>query len=94
MTTRITELEEHGGGPVVLRVEGSLDLADVELLERVCVDLKERTGQEAMLDLAGVSFLDCAAATLLARLRRERLVAVRGLHFFTRQLLEAAEQPT
>ena len=78
----------------MLRVEGSLNLADVELLEKVCADLKARTGREVMLDLAGVSFLDGAGASRLARLRRERRVAVRGLHFFIRQLLEAAEQPT
>lgn len=94
MTTRITELEDYGGGPAVLRVEGSLDLADVELLEKVCADLKARTGQEVMLDLAGVNFLDAAGASMLARLRRERRVALTGLHFFIRQLLEAAEQPT
>jgi anti-anti-sigma factor len=94
MTTRITELEDDNGGPAVLRVEGSLNLADVELLEKVCADLKARTGREVMLDLAGVNFLDGAGASLLARLRREQRVAIRGLHFFIRQLLEAAEQPT
>lgn len=92
MTTRITQLEEHCGGRAVLRVEGSLDLADVELLEKVCADLKVRTGREVMLDLAGVNFLDGAGASLLARLRREKRVALRGLHFFIRQLLEVAEQ--
>jgi anti-anti-sigma regulatory factor len=92
MTTRITELERRDGGRTLLRVEGSLGAADVELLEEVCAASKARTGRDVMLDLAGVSFLDGAGASLLTRLRREQNVALKNLRFFIRQVIEVAER--
>ena len=92
MTTRITQLDEQDGGRAVLRVEGSLGVAEVELLRQACADLKAQTGRDVTLDLAGISFLDNESASVLTRLRREQNVALDGLHFFIRKVIEIAER--
>ena len=93
MTTRITQLEGRvSGGRALLRVEGTLGLADAELLEQVCTDLKARTGASITVDLTDVSFLDGESAAVLARLRREHEVRLEGVHFFAQQVIELAER--
>ena len=93
MTTRITQLEGRvAGGRARLRVEGTLGLADAELLEQVCTDLKAQTGASITVDLTEVSFLDGESAAVLARLRREHEVSLQGVHFFVQQVIEIAER--
>lgn len=93
MTTRITQLEGRAAeGRVLLRVEGSLGLADAELLEKVCADLKAQSGRGVTIDLTDISFLDSESASVLARLRREQEVALEGAHFYIRQVIEIAER--
>ena len=95
MTTRITQLEGRvAGGRALLRVEGTLALADAELLERVCTDLKAQTGASVTVDLTDISFLDSENASVLARLRREQEVDLQGVHFFIQQVIEIAERAT
>ena len=92
MTTRITQVEDGEGGRAVLRVEGSLGVAEVEVLEKVCADLRAQSGRDVLLDLAGLSFLDSESASVLARLRREQNVALDGVHFFIQQVIDLAER--
>ena len=93
MTTRITQLEGRvAGGRALLRVEGSLELADAKLLEQVCTDLRAQTGAGVTVDLADISFLDSESASVLARLRREQEVNLEGVHFFIQQVIEIAER--
>lgn len=93
MTTRITQLEGRvAGGRALLRVEGTLGLADAELLERVCFDLKAQTGASVTVDLTDISFLDSESASVLARMRREQEVSLEGVHFFIQQVIEIAER--
>jgi anti-anti-sigma factor len=93
MTTRITQLEGSAArGRALIRVEGSLSLADAGLLEQVCADLKARTGTNVTVDLTDISFLDSESASVLARLRREQGVTLEGVHFFIQQVIEIAER--
>jgi anti-anti-sigma regulatory factor len=93
MTTRITQLEGHvTGGRAMLRVEGTLSLADAKLLEQVCADLKAQTGASVTVDLTDISFLDHESASVLARLRREQEVNLEGIHFFIQKVIEIAER--
>ena len=93
MTTRITQLEGRvAGGRALLRVEGSLELADAQLLERVCTDLKAQTGASVTVDLTEISFLDSESASVLARMRREQEINLEGIHFFVQQVIEIAER--
>lgn len=93
MTTRITQLEGRvAGGRALLRVEGTLSLAEAKLLEHVCSDLKAQTGSNVTLDLTDISFLDSESAAVLARLRREQEVSLEGVHFFVQQVINIAER--
>ncbi|HEV2762258.1 MAG TPA: hypothetical protein VGV38_04620 [Pyrinomonadaceae bacterium] len=93
MTTRITQLNARAaGGRALIRVEGSLSLADAELLEQVCADLKSRSGEGVTVDLTDISSLDGESASVLARMRREQQVELEGLHFYVRQVIEIAER--
>jgi len=92
MPTRITQVDAPGDAATRLKVEGSLYLADAELLERVCRDLRRETGRAVTLDLADISFLDSDSAEVLARMRREPGVRLEGLHLFVQKVIELAEE--
>ena len=75
----------------LLKVEGSLYLADAELLEKICRDIGEETGHHLTLDLADLSFLDSESASVLCRLKCEQNVALEGLHLFIAKVIELTE---
>ena len=92
MTTRITQIEEQGGGDAVLKVEGSLTLEDALLLEIVCRDLRGQDGVGIRVDLSGLSYLDDESAAVLLGLKRLPGVLLEGAHLFVGQVLEQAER--
>ncbi len=83
--------EQPHDGEMVLKVEGSLYLQDAELLERICRDIGDQTGQHLTLDLADLCFLDSDSASVLCRLRREQNVTLEGLHLFIARVIELTE---
>ncbi len=91
MPTRITQLDARERDSTVLRVEGSLYLADAELLERLCRDIAQDSGHVVTLDLADLSFIDSESAEVLSRLRREGGVRLEGLHLFVQKIIELAD---
>ena len=91
MPTHITQIDDHRAARTVLRVEGSLTLADAELLEGVCRDLRAQQNTPITLDLTDLSFLDSDSAEVLCRLKRELGVALEGLHLFIQKVIELAE---
>lgn len=98
MPLRITEKDwSNGNGrrfadrETLLKVEGSLYLADAELLEKICRDIGAETGHHLTLDLADLSFLDSESASVLCRLKREQNVALEGLHLFIAKVIELTE---
>ena len=78
----------------VLKVEGSLYLRDAELLESICRDVGEQTGNSVILDLADLSFLDSESASVLCRLKREQNISLEGLHLFIAKVIELTEAET
>jgi len=90
MTSRITQIDDHAGSTRTLRVEGTLRLADAELLEAAYQELRHTHHGSIAIDLAGTSFLDSESASVLCRLK-ESGVELIGLHFFIQRLIEAAE---
>ncbi len=92
MPTRITEVKTPDTTRTTLRVEGSLRLEDTELIEKICRDLKQRSGKSVTLDLADLCFLDSDSAHLLCRLRAEQNVSFEGLHLFIQRVIEMADQ--
>lgn len=91
MTTRITQVDEQAGKITALRVEGSLRLADAELLESTYLELQSTQKTPITIDLAGTNFLDSDSASVLCRLKR-RSVELIGLHYFVQQIIQAAEK--
>lgn len=92
MPTRITQIDAADRNKTVLRIEGSLVLADADLIEKVCRDLLGQSDREITLDLADLSFLDSDSASVLCRLKRDYGVRLEGLHRFIQQVIEVAEQ--
>lgn len=93
MPLRITQKEGESGpdGGTLLKVEGTLYLQDAELLERICRDIGEQTGDAITLDLADLSFLDSESASVLCRLKREQNVTLEGLQLFIAKVIELTE---
>ena len=83
---RITVVSQTNEG-VVLKVEGRVSGADVELLEQEGARYLQEAGR-LTLDLAGVRFIDEAGIALLRRWSKKRLV-LRGESPFVRALLAA-----
>ena len=91
MPVRITQAETQEGATRELRVEGTLTLADAELLEGVCDELRGRSDSGIRMDLAAITFLDSESASVLCRLRRQG-VALEGLDLFVQKVVELAEK--
>lgn len=93
MPTRITQVDIADSPITILRIEGALHTEDVEVLERVCRDLRQQS-RDITLDLAGLNFLDSDSASALSRLKREQGIALEGEHQFIQKVIEIAEQAT
>ena len=83
---------DPGAVPTVFKVEGTLHLADAELLEKICRDVANQTQRCVTLDLADLSFLDSDSAAVLCRLKREQGVRLEGLRLFIEKVVELAEE--
>jgi anti-anti-sigma regulatory factor len=90
MTTRITQVNGQTGKVTTLRVEGSLRLADAELLEATYFELREQHAGTIAIDLTGTNFLDSDSASVLCRLKDNGAELV-GLHYFIQRIIEAAK---
>jgi anti-anti-sigma regulatory factor len=91
MTTRITQIDDKYGAIALLRVEGSLKLADAEVLEATFNELRKKHNGIIAIDLANTNFMDSDSASVLCRLK-EQGASLLGLHFFTQRILEAVEE--
>ena len=78
--------------PTVFKVEGTLDLRDAELLEKICRDVGNETKRPVILELAGLSYLDSDSAAVLCRMKRELNVSLEGLHLFIEKVVELTEE--
>jgi anti-anti-sigma regulatory factor len=92
MPTRITQVDSPERAATRLKVEGSLYLADAEILERICRDIQQQSHNDITLDLSDISFLDSDSAEVLCRLKNERGVKLEGLHLFIQKVIELVEK--
>ena len=108
MPTRITEIDgssaralpTSGIGAAInlarsvtlLKVEGTLNLSDAELLEKICRQISNQNGRRVALELSELCFLDSDSAAVLCRMKREQGVRLRGLHLFIKKVIELAEE--
>jgi anti-anti-sigma regulatory factor len=92
MPTQITELDDPERGKTVLRVEGSLMREDAELLEKIAIDLRARSGKKIAIDLADLDFLDSESAPILKRIEREHGFEIEGIEFFLQTIVNDVEK--
>ena len=91
MPTRITQVGDQAGATRRLKVEGTLTLADAELLEGICNELCAQADPCVSVDLADITYLDSESASVLCRLKG-RGISLEGLDLFVRKVVELAEE--
>jgi hypothetical protein len=91
MTTRITRIQQEATNRMLLKLEGSLSLADASLVEDICIDLGEGLGYEITVDLTDVAYVSKESATVLCRLKSMPGFDMQGMHLFVQQIIELAE---
>ncbi len=92
MPTKITEIEDTERGKNILRVEGSMTLEDAVLLEKIALDMREKSGRNLTLDLADLNFLDSESAPILKRMEREHGFEIEGIEFFLQTVVDEIER--
>ena len=78
--------------PTVFKVEGTLNLSDAELLEKICRDVGNETRRPVTLELDELSYIDSESAAVLCRMKREQNVTLEGLHLFIEKVIELTEE--
>jgi anti-anti-sigma regulatory factor len=91
MPTRITQVGDQAGATRRLKVEGTLTLADAELLESICNEICEQAESCISVDLADITFLDSESASVLCRMKG-RGISLKGLDLFVQKVVELAEE--
>ena len=91
MPTNIRQMEDEDRNKTVLRVEGELMYEDAILLEKIALDLREKSNKNLTLDLADLDFLDSESAPVIKRLESEYGFEVEGLQFFLQKIVEETE---
>lgn len=75
-----------------MRVEGSMTLRDAVLLEKIALDLRERSGRDLTLDFADLHFMDSESAPVLRRLEREHKFKIEGIEYFLQKIVSEVER--
>ena len=78
--------------PTTMKVEGALHRQDAELLERICREVSEQTGQAVVVELSDICFIDSVSAAILCRMKSEQGVVFKGLNLFIKKVLELADE--
>jgi anti-anti-sigma regulatory factor len=91
MSLRISQENDYERGLMTLRVEGSLHLADAQMLEDLCHELRQWRSGRLVIDLADVTFLDDESARILRGLRSQPETTLTGLQLFTELMVERSE---
>ena len=76
----------------LLKVEGTLNLNDAELLEKICLQISTQNGRPVALELSELCFLDSESAAVLCRMKRELGVELQGLNLFIKKVVELTEE--
>ena len=92
MPTNLTQIEDEERGKTILRVEGSLMLADALLLEKIALSMRSELGRNITIDLADLHFLDSESAPVIKRLEREQNFEIEGLHVFLQKVVSETEK--
>jgi len=75
-----------------MKVEGALHLQDAELLERICREVAQQSGQAVVIELSDICFIDSVSAAVLCRMKSEQGVTFKGLNLFIKKVLELTDE--
>jgi len=78
--------------PRTMKVEGALHLQDAELLERICREVAQQSGQALVIELSDICFIDSVSAAVLCRMKSEQGVTFKGLNLFIKKVLELTDE--
>ena len=78
--------------PTIMKVEGALHLQDAELLERICREVAQQSGQALVIELSDICFIDSVSAAVLCRMKSEQGVTFKGLNLFIKKVLELTDE--
>jgi anti-anti-sigma factor len=92
MPTQIKQIDDDASDRTILRVSGSLTMADAELIQRLCSDLYSESERHIVIDLAEVDFLDSDSASVLSSLREMYGVELEGVHLLVQNAIDIAER--
>lgn len=92
MPTTLTQMEDPERGKTILRVEGSMTLADAVLLEKIALDMRSQMDRNLTIDLADLHFLDSDSAPILKRLEREHGFEIEGIEVFLQNIVTETEK--
>lgn len=92
MPTNIQQIEDIERGKMILRVEGEMTWTDAELLEKIALEMRRKTGKNLTIDLADLHFLDSDGAPVLKRMADEHGFEIEGLLVFLQRAVEENEK--
>ena len=92
MATIITQVEDSERGKTILRVEGSMEIEDALLLEKIALDMRSTLDVPIILDFADLDFLDSESAPVIKRLEREHKFGIEGLEIFLQKVVNETER--
>lgn len=92
MPTNIQQIEDIERGKMILRVEGEMTRTDAELLEKIALEMRRKTGKNLTIDLADLHFLDSDGAPVLKRMADEHGFEIEGLLMFLQRAVEENEK--
>lgn len=92
MPTIINQIEDDERGRTILRVEGSMELEDALLLEKIALEMRENLCRPVSLDFADLNFLDSESAPIIQRLKREHNFEIEGLEIFLQKIINETER--
>ncbi len=91
MATKITQLEDTERSKMILRIEGELLLEDAVLLEKIALDLREKSESNLTLDFADLDFMDSESAQIIKKLEQEHGFEIEGFEFFLQKIVTESE---
>ena len=92
MSTFITQIEDTQRGKTILRVEGSMELEDAILLEKIALDMRSTLNLPVILDFADLDFLDSESAPVIKRLERFHKFEIEGMEIFLQKVVNDTER--
>jgi hypothetical protein len=91
MTLRISQYTDQNTEAAVVKIEGSLTISGIELLEQTWSELRKETGGPIPLDVERVTFIDEESARIIKQMVHDKRIILRGCRLFTQEIIQGCE---